>query len=64
MSRGLDLKDNLTALVEVAVDLADSVKEDIKEQRHVSDETILQLSKFYKLHTELDTILDIINGIN
>lgn len=64
MSKPKDLQNSLLSFVSTAVDLANSVKDDIKEQRHVSDETILLLNKFMKQHNELDTILDIVRGIN
>lgn len=59
-----ELKQNLLDLIQNAVDLANSVRDDIKEQRSISDETIVLLSDFMKKHDELDTILDIVNGIN
>lgn len=59
-----DLRQNLLTLVQSAVDLANSVKDDIKEHRSISDTTIILLNDFQTKHDELDTILDILNGIN
>jgi hypothetical protein len=64
MNSSEDLKQNLEALVQAAVDLANSVADDLREQRSISDETVLLLNDFRKKHDELDTILDVINGIN
>ena len=58
------LKENLMALIQAAVDLANSVSDDIKEQRSISNETVILLSDFRTKHDELDTILDVVNGIN
>lgn len=56
----LDIMD----LIQIAVDLANSVRDDISEQRSISNETILLLSKFRTKHDELDGILDMVEGIN
>lgn len=56
----LDLLD----LIQTAVDLANSVRDDIAEQRSISNDTILLLSRFRTKHDELDGILDTLNGVN
>lgn len=48
----------------IAVDLAQSLKDDIQEQRHVSDETIMLLAEFSRREQALEEILNSVNGIN
>ncbi len=59
-----ELHQNLLNLIQCAVDLANSVKDDIREQRSISDTTIILLNDFQLKHDELDTILDVVNGVN
>jgi hypothetical protein len=59
-----ELKNNLMDLIQAAVDLANSVRDDVQEMRHISDETILLLSDFRRKHDEIDNLLDVLNGIN
>lgn len=54
----------LLDLIQNAVDLANSVLDDVREQRSISDETIILLSRFRAKHDELNTLLDIANEVN
>lgn len=58
------LMQSMDDLIQTAVALANSVKEDIKEQRSISDGTVLILSEFRRRHDELNDVLDLINGVN
>lgn len=51
----------LLDMIDAAVRLAESVADDIKEQRSVSNETVLILNQFSKIHDELSNIIDFEN---
>lgn len=55
---------DIVDFIQTAIDLANSVRDDISEQRSISNETILLLSKFRAKHDELNTILDVVEGVN
>ncbi len=59
-----DLRKNLMELILSAVALANSVQQDIADERIITYDTVLALNDFQTKHDELDTILDIVNGIN
>ena len=59
-----ELKQNLLDLIQSAIDLANSVRDDVKERQTISNKTILLLNEFKLKHDNLDTILDVVNGIN
>lgn len=48
-------------LIMRAVDLANQVEKDIKSSGYVSQETILAVSKFKKVHDNLSKHLDLMN---
>jgi hypothetical protein len=58
-----DLKQNLINLIESAVSLANSVQEDLKDTGIISEITTVLLTDFKRRHDELDTVLDIVNGL-
>lgn len=58
-----DLKLNLVNLIESAVSLANSVQEDLKETGEISEITVVLLNDFKRRHDDLDTVLDIVNGL-
>lgn len=58
-----ELQSTLMDLITAAVDLGNSVQDDIKEQRSISDETILLLNDFRLKHDSISNMLDLINGI-
>ncbi len=51
-------------LIQSAIDLANSVRDDLREQRSISNETVLFLNSFKVKHDNLSNLLDIANGIN
>lgn len=59
-----DLKKQLLEFVQAAVDLANNIQHDISYEGEISYSSILQLSEFRRKHDELETILDILNGVN
>lgn len=59
-----ELEDTFTQILQTSVDLATSVIQDAKEQRHTSDATIALAKKLKKEHDELEGVLDTINGVN
>lgn len=48
-------------LIHASVRLANNVRDDIQEQRSVSDDTIHALNVFMKQHEELSEMLDLID---
>ncbi len=51
-------------MVQSAVDLANAVKSDLRDNNGlISSATVVLLDDFKKQHDDLDTILDVINGI-
>ncbi len=60
----VELEETFATILQTSCDLAASVIEDAKEQRHVTDETIRLAKKLKIEHTELEGVLDAINGVN
>lgn len=59
-----DLKVNLLDLIQSAVDLANSIQQDVKDGMQVTEETVIYLNDFRQKHDALENILDVINGVN
>lgn len=47
-------------MIRAAVDLANSIHDDIKDRSNVSDETVRALDAFMRRHNELEELLDLI----
>lgn len=58
------LKPGLVDFIQTAIDLANSVQEDIKDESYISEETVILLNDFMKKHDNLADVLDIMNGVN
>lgn len=63
MNRPKELSQKLLQFVQSCCDLASSIEADVADYGQISDETVLYLHEFTKQHEELETILDILNGI-
>lgn len=63
MNKAEELKLDLIRLFNAAMDLALSVEDDISVDCEISAETIRLLSTFKEKYDEMDTILDILTGI-
>lgn len=50
--------------VNAATDLAESLKQDLKDGREISDESISYLSKFYKAAQEASKMLDLVEAVS
>lgn len=59
-----DLKQAMLVLIQSAADLANSVEKDIRDGRSISNTTIILLNTFDMQLNEIQTELDILNGIN
>lgn len=60
---GEQVADELSLTIIAAVDIANSITDDVQEQRHVSDETIALVAKFRNQYAALEGMLDTINGV-
>lgn len=59
------LTKSLLDILQLSIDLANSVRADIAtENSAISNETVLAVSNFRAKHDELETVLDILNGVH
>lgn len=59
-----DVKDSLLDFIQLAIDLGNSVADDIKhEHGEISENTVLLLSQFKSKHDDLADVLELANGI-
>jgi len=59
-----NLATKLALLTEAANNLANSLVDDLKAGRKISDDTVLRLSDYRKVEVDLQSVLDILNGVN
>ena len=49
-------------LIKAAINLANSVQQDIEEHRSISDDTVVLLSRFSAQHNALGDLLDVVEA--
>jgi len=54
--------EQILALIKAAINLANSVKQDIQEQRSISDDTVVLLNRFALQHEAVGDLLGVVEA--